>query len=209
MTTRKHKTKRADLEARAREIIADVRAYDYDTRLTLARAVADEALPADTLAGMLAQADAGEIVEAPGYSVGEDFHGAGHAAVRFMDNEALPSWLLDAVMTAINAAARAQRILVWLQFPGELEPDEGSDGVGYSARALGELFRVSEPFKLDLIPRPTLAEHIAAVLADEQTPERIYNPLSEAVVDLTSRNDVSESAEVIRIALDAAEKGGD
>lgn len=46
-------------------VVADVQAYDYDTRLSLARALKDEGRSVEDLAGMLAQAEAGEPVDHP------------------------------------------------------------------------------------------------------------------------------------------------
>ena len=59
--------------------------------------------------------------------------------------------------------------------------------------------------------KPTLAEHIAAVLQDEDTPSKIYNGLAEAVTDLISRDAVTDRAEVIALALEvhAEQKKGD
>lgn len=59
-------------------------------------------------------------------------------------------------------------------------------------------------------PALTLAEHIAAALNDPDTPEGIYNALSEAVSELTATDAVSHRAEVISVALavNAEKKGG-
>ena len=56
---------------------------------------------------------------------------------------ACPFWLLGAMQTAIDAAARAHNVEVWKEFPGGLAEEvikglaENSDTWGYSARALG------------------------------------------------------------------------
>jgi hypothetical protein len=206
---KKNKAKRAELERRALAIVADVREYDYDTRRALAQAAKDAG--DKDLAAMLAQAEAGEIVTEPYDEIEEDYRGAAHATLRLMETDALPDFLRGAMIEAVNVAASAHGLEVWKQFPDELAPGEDYDGVGYSARALAELFRVTPLYGLDLIKRPTLAEHIAAVLADENTPTTIYNALAEAVTTLTARAAVTNSAEVIRLALklDAEGKGGE
>jgi hypothetical protein len=208
MTDRKkNRTKRAGLETRARAIVADVRAYDYDTRRALAWAIKDAS--DEDLSRMLAEAEAGEIVEHPLYEVSEDYHSIAHAVLRLMESN-LPDFLLDGMMAAINAAARRFGLEVWKQFPAELEPSEDYDGQGYSSRELAELFRVGDTYSADLVPRPTLAEHIAAVFAHDDTPTSIYNALGDAVTDLTARDEVTNSPEVIGLALKlyAERKGG-
>jgi hypothetical protein len=209
MTDRKkNKTKRAGLESRARAIIEDVHDNDYDTRRALAWAIKDA--NDEDLARMLAQAEAGEVVEHPLYEVSEDYHSIAHALLRTMESN-LPDFLLDGMVTAINAAARHFKLEVWKDFPAALEPSEGYDGQGYSSRELAELFRVADTFSADLVPRPTLAEHIAATLAHDDTPTSIYNALADAVTDLTARDEVTNSAEVIRLGLEAyaERKGGE
>lgn len=206
MTTRKHKTKRPDLETRSRAIIEDVRAYDYDTRRALAWAIKNAG--DENLATMIAQAEAGEIVAHPLDEVSEDHHSIAHAVLHLMESN-LPDFLLDGMMTAINAAAGHFKLEVWKQFPDELAPSEDYDGQGYSSRELAELFRVGDTYSADLVLRPTLAEHIAAVLADENTPPEIYKALGESVTDLTHTSAVQNHAAVIALALDAyaREKG--
>jgi type III secretion system FlhB-like substrate exporter len=177
--------------------------------MTLAGALRDGNPSDEDLAAMLAQAEAGEIVEAPYDNVEEDFRGAAHATLRFMDGDACPFWLLGAMQTAFDAASDARGIEIWKDIPPAYREDPEAEGEGYSAKALADLFRVSEGFKLELITRPTLAEHIAAVLADEATPTQLYNALADAVTGLTARDEVTNSAEVIRLGLEAyAERKG-
>lgn len=210
MTTQQGKTKRAELEARAHAIIADVREYDYDTRLTLTHALKDKSLSDKDLAGMVAEAEAGRLVEHPFHdSFEEDYRTRAHRALRFMDS-GIPDFLVNAMIAAVGAAANAFNLEVWKEFPEEDEPSKDYNGEGYSARALADLFRVTEFFQLDLVPRPTLADSIAAVLNHPDTPTAIYNALGEAVTDLTHGDAVQNSAAVIALALGvyAEEKGG-
>lgn len=210
MTTKKKTQEgtKGKARARARAIIADVRGYDYDTRLAVAQSLADKNTTDTALAAMCAQAEAGAITEAPFGEIEEDFTGKARAVLRTLES-GLPDFLLDGMMTAINAAAYHFNLEVWKQFPEDLAPGEDYDGQGYSASALADLFRVGGCFSPDLIPRPTLAEHIAAVLQDEDTPGKIYNGLADAVTDLISRGTVTDRAEVIALALElyAEEKG--
>jgi type III secretion system FlhB-like substrate exporter len=208
-TKKKNRPKRVELERRARAIVAD-ESKDYDSRMTLATALRDGKPSDEDLAAMVAQAEAGEMVEAPYDEIEEDYRGAAHVTLRFMDGDACPFWLLSAMQTAFDAASAAHGIEIWKRVPPAYREDPEAEGDGYSAKALADLFRVSEGFNLELITRPTLAEHIAAVLADEDTPEPLYNALAEAVTTLTAQSAVTNSAEVIRLALalDAEEKGG-
>jgi hypothetical protein len=169
---KKNRTKRAGLETRARAFIGD-ESKDYDSRMTLATALRDGKPSDEDLAAMLAQAEAGEIVEASYDDVEEDFRGAAHATLRFMDGDACPFWLLGAMQTAFDVASAAHGIEIWKHVPPAYREDPEAEGEGYSAKALADLFRVSEGFKLELITRPTLAEHIAAVFAHDDTPTSI------------------------------------
>lgn len=212
MTKKKNKTKRTELEARARSIIADVREHDYDTRLELARALKDKNLKVRDLAGMIAQAEAGELVDHPVLDTFEtDYRSNAHSLLRFIMS-GLPDFLLDATMTAVNAAAAHFKIEVWKEFPEDLAPSEDYDGQDYSVRALARLLRAAdaESFSLDLILRPTLADSIAAVLQHEDTPSKIYNALADGVTDLTHNDTIQNDAAVIALALKvhAQEKGG-
>lgn len=91
-----------------------------------------------------------------------------------------------------------------------MEPDPSYEGVGYSAAALGELFRVSQMTQFDGLFGLSLADHISTVLTHTDTPPRIYNALSEAVSELASKDEVQNRPEVVRAALavhKAEEKG--
>jgi hypothetical protein len=195
---------KGQLKARARALVADVRRYDFDTRRAVAQGLAEGS---KDLARMCSQAEAGEIVETPFAEISEDYRGAAHAALQLLETDAVPDWLRSAMMNAITVAAQSHRADVWPQFPDELAPDAEYDGQGYSAEALGDLFRVSQMYDLQMVARPTLAEHIASVLADPDTPTVIYNALSEAVTDLSSKDAVQNHAAVIGLALEVNAAG--
>jgi hypothetical protein len=201
MTKKKGNPKKGEAEARARAIVADVRNYDYDTRRTLAQILGDKGRYRYTekLTAMLAQAEAGELVEHPDDCEEPDWRGVGHHTVWFLER-GLPDWLLQATCWVINAVAEVHHVKVM--------PDDG-DG-NYSARALGELFRVSARYQFDDLPDLTLGEHISAVLNHPNTPASLYSALSAAVGELASGREVQDSAEVIDVALraHAAQEGG-
>lgn len=200
MTAKKRTRKKGEVEVRARAIVGDVKRYDYDTRRTLATALENKNLyrRAETLAAMVAQAEAGNIVEGPLDCVEEDYQGIAHRTIQFLEI-GLPDWLLQVVCSAINQAARIHNI--------QVIPDDAEGN--YSARALGDLFRVSELLQFSNFPEPTLAEHIAAVLNHPDIPARIYNPLSEAISEIAAADAVQNNAAVISLALSvAAEEGG-
>lgn len=213
----KKKTKRAELEARARAVIEDERAYDYDTRLAVARALKGVGLR-DRDAALAEAVTRAEKGEPPAHPIPDEdeFTLAARDALRVMDAEGLPTFMLDAMMEAIGSAARAFKIEVWKEFPEDLAPFEDYDGQGYSALALARLFRAASAaaFKLQLVTKPTLADHIAAVLNHPDTPSNIYNALGEGVTDLTHNAAVQDSATVIALALEVharqsnAEEGG-
>lgn len=210
MTTEKIKPARAELEAIARAFVNNT-AGDYDTRRALAEALREGNRSDEALALMIEQAEAGELISTPFDDIEKDYRALAHAALRYMDSEACPMWLLSAMQDAVDAAAAAQGLEVWREIPPALRGEDEDEGEGYSARALGDLFRVADTFTFDLVPRPTLAEHIAAVLADENTPTAIYDALAAGMNDLTKKDTVTNRPEVIRVALDvyAEEKGGE
>lgn len=210
-------TKKAQAaRARALAIIADVRSYAYDTRVKLAEALrtyeAGKLYQADaTLAGMVEQAEAGRVVEHPDDCTQEDWESVGHQAERVLETS-IPDWLRDAMCTAINAAADHHGVEVWKAFPEELEPDPSYDGTGYSAAALGELFRVSRCTQLEDLPGHSLAGHISAVLKHPDTPRELYDGMRRAIVTLTEADAVNEHPDVIAVALavnKSEERGGE
>lgn len=114
----KKKTKRAELEARARAVIADERAYDYDTRLAVARALKGVGLR-DRDAALAEAVTRAEKGEPPAHPIPDEdeFTLAARDALRVMDAEGLPTFMLDAMMEAIGSAARAFKLEVWKEFP--------------------------------------------------------------------------------------------
>lgn len=188
------------LKARARAIIDDERDYDYDTRRALARALEDKRLRRDHLAEMIAQAEAGELVEHPiDDCVEEDYRGTAHHAIQFL-NLGLPDWLLQATMWVIDAVAEVHHI--------NIRPDNEAGNL--SARALGDLFRVSGLYQFDDLPNLTLAEHVSIVLNHPDTPPGIRKALADVVACLTGSEEVRHHSDVIAVALAqlAKEEGG-
>lgn len=207
---------KAQLKARAVAIIANVTRYGYDARVKLAEALrAFEAgelyRPADTLARMVRQAEAGDVVEAPGDEISEDWESVGHQTERLIETS-IPDWLRDAICTALCAAASRHRVEVWKAFPEALEPDPSYEGVGYSAAALGELFRVSQVTQFEDLFDNSLAAHISTVLKHPDTPRELYDGMRRALATLAEPDAVNEDAAVIAVALavhKSEEKGAD
>jgi hypothetical protein len=106
----------------------------------------------------------------------------------------------------VGEVARRSNRTIWI-----LADDDDSDSGGFSVERMALLFKFHELDTLELEPTRDLAGHIAAVLNDPATPADIFNALAEAVTDLTARDSVTNTAEVIRLALalDAEKKGGD
>jgi hypothetical protein len=212
---------------RALAIIANTRDYDADTRriiyvelqnLKLWQAggspgfeTPEEArqkarASADKLAGLVGRAEAGEVLA--------DLSGADEETVRearvVLDlierPHACPQFIYEALMVALDEAARLSGFKVW-----EYTDDDDQLGSGgYSLRGIVRLFERFDATAIPLEPKHDLAGHVAAVLADPRTPSRIYNPLSEAVSELASKDTVIHGPEVIRRALTLhAEEGGD
>jgi hypothetical protein len=194
--------RRPSVAERARSIIADIRRYDFDTRLTLALALRD-GVKEKSLRVMCEQAEAGEYVVEP--FVGEhehDYRGIAMEVVKMLDVGGLPDFLLEVITSAINEAASYFSIEVWLEFPDDLQ-GEDYEGAGYSVERLADLFRIAGTYT---IPKPTLAEHLSAVLKDEELPGDMRGGFFE---HLHSHGFDDTAPEFIRLVLDRAkqEKG--
>jgi hypothetical protein len=225
----KGKVTREQLKARASEIIDDTVTYDADTRVRVSVALqnlrfyesggtpgietsaeaARKARKFETeLAGLCRRAEAGESLA--------DFSGVDEETVRQVwtvfelveKSNGCPQFIYEALMTAIDEAARLAGLPVWKYTD---EEDQLASG-GYSPRVMATLFERFMGEAVPLEPKRDLADLISGVLTHRDTPTRVYNALSEAVSELASKDEVQNRPEVIRAALavhGAEEKGGD
>jgi hypothetical protein len=114
------------------------------------------------------------------------------AIERFFNQEDLPDFLTNAVMVALDAASEITGIPYW--------KGEDFDMKGLAA-LLAATRGVEFEEKVMLEPANDLAEHIAAVLTDPDTPTEIYDALAKAVTDIAAKDKVTSRPEVIRVAL--------
>jgi hypothetical protein len=223
MTTKKKtqagsKGKQTTLEEKAREVIANSYDYDADTRrhvwLALRRIDFARTHKGDTkiteaeatreLRESLSKAARG-VPLFDVANVGEEFVAAARMVYDLLEGHGnVPEFIYDAARVALEEVSRRNNGNVWML------ADDDSDSGGFSVERMALLFKYHELDTLELEPKRDLAGHIAAVLNHPDTPSDIYNALAEAVTTLTARDAVTNSAEVIRVALarDAEEKGG-
>jgi hypothetical protein len=108
----------------------------------------------------------------------------------FEAGEAVPDFITDAVMDALDAAAAFKGV----EHFGETD---------FDMEGLASLLFVTRAFDLRASPEG-IAFHIAAVLNNPKVPTRIYNALGEGVCEI-SFGPVSDSAMAIALHLRASE----
>jgi hypothetical protein len=202
-TTKKAATRRPSVKERARKIVADAGEYDYDTRKTIEAALGDEHLNAGDLARMVAAAEKGELVEHPLDCIEEDYRGRAHDVIRFLES-GLPDWLLQGTVWLINAVAAEHNIKV--------APDDGEGN--YSAKALGDLFRVSGLYQFNSLPNLDLAALVAAAWHHPECPQELSDALNDFTSNLFNRLNEGErrvfmSESYVRALLTEDKKGGE
>jgi hypothetical protein len=224
MTTKKKtqagsKGKLPTLKEKAREVIANSYDYDADTRrhvwLALQRIDFARTHKGDTkiteagatreLKECLSKAARG-VPLFDVASVGEQFVAAARMVYDLLEGHSnVPEFIYNAARVALEEVARRNDRNVWI-----LADDDDSDSGGFSVERMALLFKYHELDTLELEPKRDLAGHISAVLNHPDTPSDIYNALAEAVTTLTARDEVTNTAEVIRLALalDAERKAG-
>ncbi len=123
--------------------------------------------------------------------------------VALFANAEVPDFITAAVMDAIGAASKIQRIGTW--------DNEKED---FSMPALADLFAVSKMLSLDKeSPAKTLAAHISAILEHPETPDALYNDIAERISDFSSDVDyhtpeMIERSLVAYASRESRRKGG-
>jgi hypothetical protein len=191
----------ADIEARARAILANPTAYDADTRRAILRAYETKG---EDLAELVKRAEAGEMI-CDLIGVSEDIAEAAKTTVRLMELPGLPDFLRSAVIDVVNHASRVENVETWVPV--------GEDSPGYSAARLAELFGcVGLGYRADLAmePKQDLAGLLAAVLSHPDTPPVVFEAVTEGLGDLYIRTEIWKDADTLRALfnLGADEKGG-
>jgi hypothetical protein len=210
------------LEARAEAIIDNTRDYDADTRRAVhvelrnlkfyqsggtpgietpeqAKKKAREY--AAGLAELCRRAESGEII-LDLTDVAEETAREARIIFDLIERpNACPQFIYEALMVALDEAARISGIEVWKYTDEEAPLETG----GYSLRAIIALLARFPAEAIPLEPKHDLAACIASVLKHPDTPSVIYNGLSEGVTELGVDAD---SAAYVRLALDCAEKRG-
>lgn len=176
-TTKKTATRRPSVRERAQQIIGNPKDYDYDTRKTIEAALTDKRLKRRDLTAMVREAEKGELVEHPIHDCFEhDHRGTAHRTIQFLES-GLPDWLLQGTVWLINAVAA--------EFNIKVLPDDGEGN--YSAKALGDLFRVSGLYQFDYLPDIDLAQMIERVLEHPDCPQELADGINDFTHNLFNR----------------------
>jgi hypothetical protein len=198
-TTKKLTTRRPSVKERARKIVASRGEYDYDTRKTIEEALRDKRLNGRDLAKMVREAEKGELVEHPIDDCFEqDYRDTAHHTIQFLES-GLPDWLLQATCWVINAVAEEHNI--------EVSPDDGEGN--YSAKALGDLFRVSGLYQFDDLPDLDFADTLSRALRHPDCPIELYNAVADCDCIHVSRWDTPGNLREALCQRREAEQEGD
>jgi hypothetical protein len=91
----------------------------------------------------------------------------------------VPTFLTDAVMSALLEAEKATGINIW--------QDDATGGEEFNLRALADLVTVTQgKFSFEKKGNAELAELLAQVIAHPDTPDRLYNVIVEELAGMTS-----------------------
>lgn len=190
---------------RADTIIPDALKYDVETRLELQRIATNirdfKGRPADVdeLRRALARVERGEsLADLSGIDAG-----AVEAARAFLSliKEPhvmhLPDGIFSGMIALLDITAEKSRARLWR------ETEEGNAETGeYSLQILARVFNGHDSaLKFEIEEKHDLADHIAAVMSDEDTPAKLYNAMADELADLESSRSVRDEADVIRAAL--------
>jgi hypothetical protein len=180
--------KQKTIKQRAAAIIANTKRCDAETREAISNSLKRDR--AADLAEMVKRAEAGEEI----WDLARERAKCEQAAaqvVALFANASVPDFITAAVMDAIGAASKIQRIGTW--------DNEKED---FSMPALADLFAVSKMLSLDKQESSTeaLASHIGAILEHPETPDALYNDIAERISDFSSAVDF-HTPEMIKRSL--------
>jgi hypothetical protein len=129
--------------------------------------------------------------------VANEQEAAARATLRLLDLPGLPPFVSEALYTILSHAAKVKGVAI------------GSDAAcGYSVKALATLYAVTSGFQRGLTfepardPSADLAALISAVLTHPDTPTRIYDKLTDALVEMHDATDVYDDPRAVRALLD-------
>jgi hypothetical protein len=203
----------AELKARAAEVIEDVRGYDGDARRAVWLALehlkfAETNPPHPTkyteagfcereLREVLDKVERGlPVIDVDRLGVEEA--GQARAVYDIIGKSNVPDFIANAVRVALEEAAREHGHEVWLDVDGS-----GDAGTGdYSIASMAYLFRMVGVGGPELEPKKDLAGYIAAVLKHPDVPTRIYEKLTDALVEMHDSTDVYNDPRAVGALLD-------
>lgn len=122
----------------------------------------------------------------------------------------LPDYITGAVMVALDATAKDAGVEIWLDVDDSGDLEVG----GYSVARIATLFNYHPTSGVAVEPKRDLAGLISAVLTHADVPERVYDKLTDALVELHDSTDVYGDERAVRALLDyhakkAEEDGGE
>jgi hypothetical protein len=110
--------------------------------------------------------------------------------VAFLNSSRRSDFITDALVDAIQDAA----MRLDLAPPNFQETEEGQ------IKSIAAILAAA-PTAFSLRGKPDLADHIAAVMQDEETPTDLFNAMQDALGQMAAKNAVGNSPAVIRVAL--------
>ena len=225
----KDKRTRAQLKARATEIVADVNTFDADTRrevyvklswLTFAESGAEPQTPLTNpnrcereLRETIRKAEKGEPLINVGHLKPEAVAQA-RLVYALMENGIngvnVPDFIMLAAQTALDATAKAEGLELWLDVDDSGDLETG----GYSVARMAVLFERRPGFGVEVEPKLDLAGLVSAVLKHPDTPRELYSAMRREIATMTEPDEVNESPDVLRVALavhkaEQEEEGGE
>lgn len=114
-------------------------------------------------------------------------------------DEGSPGFIFQALITALSELEKGKGVQLWRFTGSEDELESGGYSLIATARALERYRELEIMFER----KHDLAACIAGVLQDRDTPHDLYNAMGDELASLTSARIVTESPEVIRLALQA------
>jgi hypothetical protein len=138
----------------------------------------------------LARVAAGEPVAESG--MGAEYDAAARALLALHFAPGIPDFINDAITKLLGITAAKTGTELWREVAGDEEKG------GYSALTLARVFASHSRLRLEIEERPDLAERIAAILHDPNTPTEIRRALDYAISALFNDR-VTHSADYLRL----------
>jgi hypothetical protein len=209
--------KGATLEARAEAIIEDSNRNEIDARLKVELALSNYRFNRDgdprlnypaqdvatvakyerELRDLCDRAENGDPLNADDLrELSEDAFEAARTVLGMLYARGVPDFITDALYVALFEAERATGAKLFVT----TATDEATGSFSLSRVARFFHFHPGDSYRLER--KHDLADHISAVMQDENTPAALYNAMQDALGTMIAHRAVENSSAVIRVALE-------